>query len=297
MKTLDIQHGIQLKSILFLTDFSEPAKRAGKYAAALAKTYGARLNVLHVFLPTTNANAPVASWYGVEEATRLRSEEYKKELRAEFQTLNPNIIIREGLLWPEVTATVKKENIDLIVVGTHGRTGVKQFFLGSVAEEIFRSAECPVLTVGPAISSTEEPPSQFSRILYPTDFGEGTKMATAYALSLAQEHQAYVTLLHVIAEPKTGEFVEPHDVSAADEAELRKLIPVEAEKWCVPEVLVERGRPAEKILDVAARRRAQLIVMGVRKQSGFPGAATHLPISVAHEVVSKAHCPVLTVRV
>lgn len=297
MKTLDVQHGIQLKSILFLTDFSEPSRRAEKYAAILAKTYGAKLTVLHAFLPTANAEMPPNTWYGVEEAARLRGDEYRKELDAAFRGLNANVIIKEGLLWPEVTTTIKKEKVDLIVMGTHGRTGVKQFFLGSVAEEIFRNAECPVLTVGPAVPGDSDPASQFARILYPTNLGEEAKIAAAYAMSLAQEHQAYVTLLHVIAEAKTGELVEPHDVSAADEAELRELIPADAEAWCVPDVIVQRGRPAEKILDVAARRKAQLIVMGVHKESGFPGAATHLPISVVHEVVCKAHGPVLTVPV
>ncbi len=297
MKTLDVQHGIQVKNILFLTDFSQPSTTAAEYARALAKTYGAKVISLYVQPPMVNPMTPPAGWYGLEEAARLRNEEHRKELETAFLGVSLQILIRDGDLWSNVTTTVEKENIDLIVMGTHGRTGVKQFFLGSVAEEIFRQAECPVLLVGPAVSDAAEAPAQFTRILYPTNFGEEAKVAAAYAVSLAQEQQAYLTMLHVIEEPKVGELVKAHDVSAADEAALRKLVPADAEKWCVPDFIIERGRPAEKILDVAGRRKAQLIIMGVRKESGFPGAATHLPIAVAHEVVSKARCPVLTVRV
>jgi nucleotide-binding universal stress UspA family protein len=77
---------------------------------------------------------------------------------------------------------------------------------------------------------------------------------------------------------------------------LRKLVPTEADLWCVPEYVVEKGDPAEKILEVAARTGAELIVLGVRQPSGFPGAATHLPIATAHKVVSHSTCPVLTIR-
>jgi len=77
---------------------------------------------------------------------------------------------------------------------------------------------------------------------------------------------------------------------------LHNLVPAEAELWCVPEYVVEHGTAAEKILEVAAREKAELIVLGIRQPSGFPGAATHLPIAITHKVVSQAACPVLTVR-
>jgi nucleotide-binding universal stress UspA family protein len=120
--------------------------------------------------------------------------------------------------------------------------------------------------------------------------------AAPFAISLAQEYQARLTLLHVIDDAKAGEFVAPTDLVPASERLLRNLVPPDAELWCEPKCVVERGDSAEKILDVAGRTTADLIVLGVRKPGGVAGAATHLPIATAHKIVSHARCPVLTVR-
>ncbi len=295
MKTLDIQHGIQLKSMLYLTDFSKPAKAAAESARALAKAYGAKLTVLNVYPPTVSVEGASPEWYGLQKTIDARNEENRKEVEVAFRGFKPKVIIEEGLLWPTLKATLKKEDVDLIVMGTHGRTGVSQFFLGSVAEEVLRYAECAAFMIGPRIPEGADALGEFARILYPTNFSLDAKKAAAYALSLAQEDRAHITLLHVIAERKPGELVGATELSEGDQALLRKLVPPEAENWCATDVVVECGDPGERILDVAARRRAQLIVMGIHKPHGFPGAATHLPVSVVHEVISKARCPVLSV--
>jgi nucleotide-binding universal stress UspA family protein len=115
-------------------------------------------------------------------------------------------------------------------------------------------------------------------------------------VSLAQEFQSRLILLHVIPELKAGDLVTAADVAEPAAKLLRKLVPPEAESWCKPEYFVERGDPAEKILEFANLRETDLIVLGVRPEQGVPGAATHLPIATAHKVVSRAACPVLTVR-
>jgi nucleotide-binding universal stress UspA family protein len=132
--------------------------------------------------------------------------------------------------------------------------------------------------------------------VYATSFGCENPAAAAYAISLAQEFQAELTLLHVLPEAQVGEFVVPQDLMESSKTRLAHLLPPEAEMWCVPEVCVERGEVAEKILDVAKRKNADLIVLGIHKAAGVPGAATHLPMATAHKVVTHAHCPVLTVR-
>ncbi|HET9802466.1 MAG TPA: universal stress protein, partial [Candidatus Acidoferrum sp.] len=114
--------------------------------------------------------------------------------------------------------------------------------------------------------------------------------------SLAQEFQARLTLLHVVSEPKAGELVGWFDVQESAKKLLANLVPAEAEAWCKPEFFVERGDPAERILDLANLRDVDLIVVGAQPESGVPGAATHLPISIAHKIVARANCPVLTVR-
>jgi nucleotide-binding universal stress UspA family protein len=183
-----------------------------------------------------------------------------------------------------------------VVIGTRGRTGLGKLLLGSVAEEIFRTVSCPVLTVGPHTSSFRGVGNQFREILYATDLSPESQGAAAYAVSLAQEFQSRLTLLHVIPEQKPGDLVSAADVTDSSEKLLRKLVPPEAGVWCQAAYFVERGDPAEKILGFARQGETDLIVLGVRREQGMAGAATHLPIATAHKVVSHAGCPVLTVR-
>ena len=168
--------------------------------------------------------------------------------------------------------------------------------LGSVAEEIFRTVLCPVLTVGPHADAARSADGQIREILYATDFASSSPAAAAYAVSLAQEFQARLILLHVIAEPKVGELVSSHDTIEASKNLLRKLVPAEAFASCKPEFFVERGNPADRILELARLRESGLIVLGVKPEEGVPGAATHLLNATAHKIVSHAECPVLTVR-
>ena len=189
----------------------------------------------------------------------------------------------------------RKEKIDLVVIGTRGRTGVEKFLLGSAAEEILREATCPVLTVGPHAPAEPKLAGNIREIVYATDFTSDPLPAAPYALSIAQEYQAHLTLLHVIEERKVDQFVVPEDVMESCKRKLANLVPTGAELWCASDCVVERGPIAERILDVARSRRADLIVVGIHPATGFPGAASHLPISVAHEILAHAMCPVLTV--
>jgi nucleotide-binding universal stress UspA family protein len=136
---------------------------------------------------------------------------------------------------------------------------------------------------------------QISEILYASDLSPESMVAAPYAISLAQEYQAHLTLLHVITPQRTGDLVAPHELLASSERLLRNMVPAEAELWCQPEYLVEDGDPSTKILETAQRKGVDLIVLGVRGTANL-GAATNLIGATAHKVVSQAICPVLTVR-
>jgi nucleotide-binding universal stress UspA family protein len=112
---------------------------------------------------------------------------------------------------------------------------------------------------------------------------------------LAEEHQAHLTLLHVIEHPKSGELVRPHELEAAALDRLRAFVSRDAELWCEPRAIVREGVPAEKILEVAEKEQADLIVLGVRYTKSIM-LATHFRVTLAHHVISHATCPVLTVR-
>jgi nucleotide-binding universal stress UspA family protein len=179
-------------------------------------------------------------------------------------------------------------------LGTHGRSGAAKLLLGSIAEEIFRSLECPVLTVGPLANFCEDRSGKFHQVLFATNFSSDSREAAACAVSLALESQAHLAMMYVIPEQEAGDLVSPTDVSHSVKELLRDAVPVEARGWCNVEYLVKRGNAAEKILETAQHKHSDLIVIDVKKGAGVPGASTHLPISTAHKVVSRATCPVLT---
>ena len=148
----------------------------------------------------------------------------------------------------------------------------------------------------PVVNHSDSFRANVRDILFATDFASETPAAAAYAISLAQEFQARLTMLHVVPEGKPGELVSWSDVRDSSKQLLHKLVPDEAELWRKPEYFVERGDADERILDLANVREVDVIVLGAQPERGVPGAATHLPIATAHKVVAHAKCPVLTVR-
>lgn len=287
---------VQLKNILFATDFSRVSEDALPYAVELARHFGGTVHALHVRPPAPYPMVPPSSWMALEEVVETQERERINNLFAPFPEVDHDVNIIQGDLWPSIQSEIEKNKTDLLVIGTRGRTGLGKLLLGSTAEEILRSARCPVLTVGPL--SPSEPPAdgKISEILYATDFTDDSLAALPYAISLAQEYQARLTLLHVIEKWQAGDFVTPRDLEAAMFRRLQALVPPGTDLWCEPWFMVTQGVPAEEILAIAAERGADMIVLGVRQPTGVPGASTHLPIATAHKVVSHAKCPVLTIR-
>lgn len=287
---------VQLKNILVCTDFSPASAEAIPYAAGLAKAYEAKLHLLHVRPATVYLGPPPEEWTGLAEESEAVVRNNAETLLAPYAEIKSDVTIAEGAIWPAIEEQLEKNAVDLIVLGTKGRTGFGKLLLGSVAEEIFRKAPCAVITVGPHATQEPKVAGEMSNILFATDFSPASLSAAPLAMSLAQEHEARLTLLHVIADEKTGEFVVPANLTGASKRLLQNLIPPEGELWCKPNCLVEQGEAAEKILDVAGRTRADLIILGVKRPKLIEGAATHLFNATAHKIVSNARCPVLTVR-
>jgi nucleotide-binding universal stress UspA family protein len=287
---------ISLKKILYATDFSRASEFALPYAIGLAKRYGAKVHGFHVRYPATY---PIVGPEAMPQVMQAAQEQAKLDAQQLHEMLAPiphEVSVCEGEVWPLISDIVTKQETDMIVIGTSGRTGMSRVLLGSVAEEIFRRASCPVLTVGPHVSQDTGRRLEMKEILYATDFSPESLAALPYAVSLAQEHQARLTLLHVVGEAKAGELVHAELYADSIRRQLKKLLPSEAEVWCEPKCAVEHGPEAAKILEVAIALGADLIVLGVRGAKGGMGVATHLLGSVAHDVVTQAQCPVLTVR-
>jgi nucleotide-binding universal stress UspA family protein len=300
MKRAESTAHVSMRNILLATDFSHSSDAALAHAASIARRYDAKMFVAHVIRPDVYQLVPPEVTTITLEQTRRYAEQQMAGLliSGRLRDIPHQVLLGTGELWPVLSELLGQHEIDLIVVGTHGRTGVRKLLLGSAAEEIFRMASCPVLTVGPKVEVPEgnglaPDPLSRRRFLYATDFTAHSERAAAYAVSLAQENQAHLTLLHVVQESAE---VSEHNRARMVEffhKRLRALLPDEAEMWCEPEIIVEFGEPADTILKVARETRAEVIALGVRRAGTFPG---HLPPATAYKVVCQATCPVLTVR-
>ena len=190
-----------------------------------------------------------------------------------------------------------EREIDLIALGTHGRTGFKKALIGSAAEEVFRRTGVPVLTIGPGVQSGAHNGGRFHCVLFASALDAVSTAATPYAVSLAQENQSRLVLLHVLPAPKPGKQPKPTVLSVAEAIhQLEELVPKDAELWCKPDPTVEHGEPGAQILATANRCGADLIVLGVRGLDTAAGLATRVERATAYNVVAHAPCPVLTVR-
>jgi len=298
MESVEASKRITLKSILYLTDFSEPSEAALPFAIEIARSFGATVNALHVLVPSSVAymtpESPTSAIEWQEEAAMAEMQ----RVDAQLMGLPHETIVERGSdLWPTLEKALKEHEIDLIVLGTHGRTGVQKFLLGSSAEEVFRRSRVPVITIGPGVRSGAHNDARFRHVLFPTDFTPESLAAEPYAVSLAQENQARLILLHVVKMPGQRRGDHSRELSVAEAMHrLYELVPEDAELWCRPEALVEHGEPSERILQLAEDRGVDLIVLGVRGAASHPTAATHLDRATAYKIVANAHCPVLTVR-
>jgi nucleotide-binding universal stress UspA family protein len=286
---------VLLTKILVTTDFSEVSDRALDYAIALARRYDARIYLAHVITPDPFQFAEPQLAQATYEKVRQAAEEGITDIliSGKLRGVPHEVLMEEGNVWPMLDKLISEHEIDLVVVGTHGRGKVQKILIGSVAEEIFRQADCAVLTVGPGVKGDTAREVELKSILFATDFGPGAEKAAAHAFSLAQEHDARVTLLHVIesAAAYTEESVaRQREINVV---RMKQLMPAGSENWCKPEFRVTFGSAVEEILIAAREAKADLVVMGAKARRSLAG---HVPLTIAYNVVTKAACPVLTVR-
>lgn len=287
---------VSLQNILVATDFSRCSQIALHCAAVVARQAKGNVCLAHVlpFAPMS----PIPMDAGpVFPVTITKDPRFRmKELMSapDLAGIARETLLGQGDLWLVLQGMIEQYDIELVVIGTHGREGLKKLVLGSVAEEVFRRAPCPVVTVGPHVAPDCFEQGRLRRVLFASDLSPSSIHALPYVTMLAQQHQASLTFLHVVASAvPDAEF----DTTASVERELdkaredlRQFVPAGSNA----NVVVEVGIPGEIIARVARAQNASLIVMGLHARSVF--AATHLPWTTAHRVVCDAHCPVMTVR-
>jgi nucleotide-binding universal stress UspA family protein len=286
MGTLQAAKPIEIRNILLATDFDPITESALYYSLAIARRYNAKIYLVHVVRPDLFGDTRST----LDDAWRDAQRHMTDLLIAGYlQGVEHQVMVEQGEVWPVLSRKIAELKIDFLVIGTHGRSRIGKLLLGSVAEEIFRQAECPVMMVGPKAPG---PTGQgLQKILFCTGFSAHSLHAGAHALSLAEHQAAELVLLHVIPEEPPPQ--EKEHVREAALARLAGLVPPDGKLQRPPKCLVEFGDAAERILAVAGEQQPGVIVMGVRQPVGF---ARRLKWATAYAVVSDAPCPVLTVR-
>ncbi|HTP67947.1 MAG TPA: universal stress protein [Dongiaceae bacterium] len=300
---------VQLNCILLATDLSPASEKPLHHALAIARHYGAKLCVAHIVSPVPYLMAgPDALQLACDGASQDLEHLRLEMLRdSSLDGLDREFVVRYGSIWEELQAIIFEQHVDLVVVGTHARRGIEKMLLGSVAEQAFRAASCPVLSVGPhsyqdgKVGMTGYIPTY----LFATDFSEASLRALPLARSLAHQTKARLILMHVVpaaTAPQIPGWYSSAEIAAMREnarmtcvRQLQQLMPSDDERPIDTELVSRFGIPSEKILEVALEKKVDLIILGLRRAS-LIGAISHMLWATAHEIVCGAGCPILTVR-
>jgi len=286
---------IVLPQIICATDFSAHSVSVLAHAAAIARRYRSKLYVAHTIPTDVYRSVPAEVMTEALKQTRgYVQDAMRNQLALEcLQGVPAEAVIREGSVAPELLKLVDQVKAALVVIGTRAQHGLERLLQGSVAEEVFRQAPCPVLVVPPAAG--EESGIPIHTVLFPTSFSENSLRAAPYAFSLTRRHRARLILLHVLPENSGTSGVGLAQLRAAGKERLRALLPVKGGPSLEPFYYVEVGSVAERVVRVAVENHVDLIVLGIATANAT-ATATHLAAGDAYKIVGTAPSPVLTIR-
>ncbi|MEH0018348.1 MAG: universal stress protein [Desulfobacter sp.] len=317
------------KNIMCAIDFSGFAPLIMAYGKALAREFDARVSICHIVQDTVLLSSHAQAGFATEEVTAQRLEDAVEaiDLMAEEADINAKSLVAIGHPADEITRLAEKHEIDLVIAATHGGSGIKRFLVGSVTDRLVKTLDCPLLVLH---SASEEPAHPvelpLKRILVGCDFSEGSQLAFHYALSLAQEFEAELHLVHVIKPHKQielgatdyikiqegdypgwnrSDFIHLQENAAGEEFERRQhllsrmerqlgnMVPEESRHWCTPVTALRQGEPYQELIDYAGSYEIDMIVLGIH---GHSILEKFLVGSTTDRVISRADCPVLAVR-
>lgn len=302
---------ITIRRILCPVDFSHHSRRALDHALAIAKWYDSAVTALHVSpLMPVAAYAPMSGmppYVGLTPDARQALMRSMKEFAGGASSVPVECEIAEGHASGAIVARASELSADLLVLGTHGRSGFERWVLGSVAEKVLRQARCPVLTVPLRAGDVGTDPVVFRHVVCAVDFSECSMQALDYAISLAEEAHAALTVVHVIELPPElprevhetvmlGPRSQREYIALAEDAGRARLtaaVPDRVRAAVTVDTVLATGKPYREILRVAAEHSADLIVVGVQGR----GAIDRMLFgSTTQHLVRQASCPVLTIR-
>ena len=275
-----------IRKILVAADLTSHSDRTLDYASALAQLFGARILLLHVVDPSLFWAFPLTGMS--DEPARIK-EQLNARVSQIASTLSRNgvkceAVMREGSTRSAIRAIIREEDIDLLVLGGHRPGSLRQLAFGSTFNAMIHEAACPVITVGPNVWPLAKlGPCGFERIIFAADFSPASVPAASYAGAFAAMTNTKLTVAHVRT---TREW----DSNQEDgEPNLRELIPTLKNIDFTEAPL--NGDPVRALVKLSNSEHADLLVMAVKQASR---AAVLLSEGMAHEVICRARCPVLT---
>jgi len=286
--------GVGIHNVLVATDFSRCSTMALSFGLELAHGYQANAYVAYVLPIDQFMVAGPDAYEAAKDVARRDLMELRHELRKKHSYIEGedyHLFLLEGEVAESILDFARQKEIDVIVVGTHGRGGLGRALMGSVAEQVFRQSPAPVLTLGPHLQRIAHA-GAFRNILVPVDFSPASERAAHYAIAMAREHGSALTMLHVIERWPTQAQAERTRVTQALREKVEDLIADEVTGLRC-NVRIEVGRVVETVLYTANGIEADLVVLGVRPRTVL---LNRLMWPHAYEIVREAACPVLTVR-
>jgi len=299
---------IKLKHILFPTDFSKGSEQALPHAITFSRRYNAELILMHAMIIfEDDPNIPSHHFPEIEKIYNSTMSNIDSEMQ---KTIDRNIgeellvrkeIVRSLNAGDAIIEYATENDIELIVMGTHGKKAISHFFLGSVAEHVVRHSPCPVLTIREDNIASGRI-NEYHNILLPVDFSQGSINAVKYAVSFAREYDATLHILHVIEQRLHPSFYSAGQVS------IFNLVPdlhqrsLEATKDFINEHIkvsvnsqhyIRDGIPYREIIKCVNELNIDMIVIATH---GLSGIEHFLMGSTAEKVIRKAKCPVLSVK-
>lgn len=291
---MDTATKIGLGKVLYATDLSDESAQAASYVRGLQQAYQAEVSVVHVLdVFPHSVNPDAADTRRIAEIReRGNTRVHQFMLARGFREGEFKPVVLTGEVSVAIDQFASEEQMDLILLGSHGRLGIDRLFLGSMAEEIFRTARCPVMVVGPEARPSNR---SFSRLLFSTDLSPIAQAALPYIEFMLRENgEARVSLAHFV-EQSPGTPYELHKTRRRLGEALTNLVDPSL-RGRIDDVAVEFSAPAEGMISMARGVGAELLFLAVRQGGAWTRASTHGLASITHQVISRLPCPVFTVR-
>ena len=283
--------------ILVATDLSD-TERLMPFALEQAASTGGRLILLHVLAPSEAmaVDAVGMPYYDPAGAMEFATKTLETwSAMARSRNIPCDVLVREGHPAQQVLSAARQFRADRVLLGTRSRGKMSKLLLGSVAEQVLRSANRPVMTVGPEAHLQVDEANPDRVVLHATTLREASRPSAALACQIASSMEAKLILLHVL--PPMDEMKRKGLPTGLDSAALQELRILASETACGCSAPIEphvvHGNPSIEILAEAAHRGACLVVLGATKRSAFENLTRDRTV---YKVLAHARCPVLTLR-